>query len=79
VHGEPPPLISDEDVNAFAWNVRRAVNQFLQYAHAHACAKRNEITRGLDTHERCQELRDWLLEQDPVLWKNLRKTAKPSE
>jgi hypothetical protein len=71
VHGEEPPAIAEDDLIAFAWNVRRAINQFLQYARANQFMQRKQVTSALDGHEKRKELADWLLEQDPVLWTKL--------
>jgi hypothetical protein len=79
VHGEEAPLVSDDDLIAFAWSVRRGINQFLRYARAEGFTRRSRVTDALDQHERCRELIDWLLEQDPDRWKNLRRREEPRE
>jgi hypothetical protein len=79
VHGEEAPLVSDDDLIAFAWSVRRGINQFLKYARAEGFTRRSQVTDALDQHERCQELVDWLLTQDPSTWKKLRRREEPHE
>jgi hypothetical protein len=68
VHGEEPPQISPKDVDAFAWDVRRAVNEFLRFARRNGLTRRAQVREALDADARRERVIDGLLEQDPELW-----------
>jgi hypothetical protein len=48
VHGEDVPEVSEKQVSDFAWDVRRAINEFLEFARAQGYAKRGPVLRALD-------------------------------
>jgi hypothetical protein len=68
VHGEAPRPISQREADAFAWDVRRAINEFLEYARAQGFARRAPLRRALDEHERRNSVVQGLLRDDPDLW-----------
>jgi hypothetical protein len=68
VHGEEPPAVNQKDVDSFAWDVRRAINEFLEYARAEGLTKRARVRKALDSDERCQSVVDALVKDDPKLW-----------
>ncbi len=54
VHGEAPRrrVIGQREVDKFAWDVRRALNEFLGYARREGFTKRAQVRKALDGHER---------------------------
>ena len=77
VHGEEPRIeITDRDVVLFSWDVRGALNQFLQYARANKFTRRKQVTDALDAEQQRGELVAWLLEQDTSLSKQLKKDQR---
>jgi hypothetical protein len=69
VHGEAPKTeISQREVTDFAWDVRRALNEFLEFARSKGLTKRAQVRRALDSHERRESLDRRLLRDDPKLW-----------
>ena len=68
VHGEEPPEISEKAVDAFAFDVRRSINEFLAYARREGFTRRKQVREALDTHERRKRVVQSLLSQDPELW-----------
>lgn len=69
VHGEEPPAISRREVDAFAWDVRRALNEFLRHARAEGYTKRAQVRRSLDEHHRREGIVKALIKDDPKLWR----------
>jgi hypothetical protein len=49
VHGEDVPEVSERQVNDFAWDVRRAINEFLEYARKEGFSKRGKLLSALDS------------------------------
>jgi len=72
VHGEEAPSIAEREEIAFAWDVRKAIGEFMKFAAARGLNKRSQVRRALDHHEKNDGLRTSLLEQDPKLWEALR-------
>ena len=58
VHGEEAPDVSKKDVDAFAWDVRTAINEFLAFAATEGHTKRKTIRRALDASPRRQGIID---------------------
>jgi hypothetical protein len=69
VHGEAPPAIGEREVSDFAWDVRRALNEFLEFARKEGLTKRAQVRRALDAHERRENVVQGLLRDDPERWK----------
>jgi hypothetical protein len=76
VHGERPPAIDAREVRTFAWDIRIAINEFLQFAADHGLVKRARVRQALDADERRQRVVDELLEQDPDLWRGYLAPAR---
>jgi hypothetical protein len=68
VHGERPPDVDGRDVRSFGWDIRIAINEFLQFASDHGLVKRSRMRQALDVDDRRQGVVQALLEQDPDLW-----------
>lgn len=71
IHGEARPDISAEDANRFAWDVRRALNEFLEYARKENLTKRSQVRKKLDEYPRRAKVQAGLLEQDAKTWSRL--------
>jgi hypothetical protein len=56
VHGGEAPSVPHDELVAFAWDVRRALNEFLEFARAEKYAKRARILAALDGDPRVPEL-----------------------
>jgi hypothetical protein len=69
VHGEPPPDVDEREIGSFAWDIRIAINEFLQFAADRGLVKRKRVRQALDTDEQRQGLIDTLLEEDPDRWR----------
>jgi hypothetical protein len=68
VHGEAPPALGEREVSNFAWDVRRALNEFLEFARREGLTKRAQVRRALDAHERRESVVQGLLRDDPKQW-----------
>lgn len=68
VHGEETLQITTREVAGFAWDVRRALNEFLQYARAEGFVKRAQVRTALDNDERRKGVVEGLVRDDPGLW-----------
>lgn len=69
IHGEEPPVVSQREVDAFAWDARRALNEFLAFAAAKDLTSRKRVRAALDADPKRDELLTALVEQDPRSWK----------
>lgn len=69
VHGEEPPPITQRAVDLFSADVRRALNEYLAFARTNGYAKRAQIRKALDSHERRERVARALRDQNPRLWK----------
>jgi hypothetical protein len=80
IHGEAPRPISQREVDDLAWDVRRAINEFLEYARAKGFTKRAHVRKALDEHERRDSVVEGLLRDDPELWSRyLKPPSRKSE
>lgn len=68
VHGEVAPELGRKEVDRFAWDVRRAISEFLSFARTEGLTKRKQVRKALDTDERLNSVLDGLLREDPKLW-----------
>jgi hypothetical protein len=48
VHGGDPPKVADDELQAFAWDARRALNEYLDFARAEKFTERDELLAALD-------------------------------
>lgn len=60
VHGEDIPAVDTKSVDAFAWDVRRAVNEFLVFADQEGLAKRKDVRRALERSPAAEQLERWI-------------------
>ena len=68
VHGESIAELSRREVDSFAWDVREAIDEFLEVTAKHGFESRKQLRRLLEEDARRDELGDWLVEEDPKLW-----------
>lgn len=68
VHGEVVQDVSWDLLNKFAWDVRRALNQYVDYASAHGFTKQSQLVASLDTHPDRQRLAGWLRANGGHAW-----------
>lgn len=68
VHGEHAPRITSPEVDAFAWDVRCAIREFLRCARDRGLTKRAEVRNALDGDSRRAEIEASLLAENPRLW-----------
>ncbi len=57
VHGGDPLEVSKSEVSKFQWNVRRAINEFLEYAHKEGISKRGKLLAKLDSDPARDEIK----------------------
>jgi hypothetical protein len=60
VHGAEPLEVSSQEAKRFAWDVRHALNEYLEYADTKGFKKRGRLLAALDKHPERQELVEWL-------------------
>ena len=60
VHGEDAPAVSWDQVRSFAWDVRQALNAYLEYARAEKFTKQSQLVHALDSHADRPRLIAWL-------------------
>lgn len=68
VHGEVPPEIDSNLVKRFAWDVRIALNQYLEFATSNGLRKRGTVLRALREHPDTPRLVTWLRENAGPAW-----------
>jgi hypothetical protein len=68
VHGEDPPGVEWRDVQLFATDVRRSLNQYLTVAEEERLSKRARLLRHLDDHPDRAQLITWLREGGGPTW-----------
>lgn len=64
VHGGEPPRVDADLVNAVAWDVRRALNEFLDFARAEGYVKRTRVLAALDSDPGVAELVERFIPED---------------
>ncbi len=57
VHGAKSPAISKDEVAKFAWDVRLAINEFLEYARAESIVRRGRILTMLESDPVAAEIK----------------------
>lgn len=68
IHGEQKPQISAKAADEFAWDVRRALNEFLEFAEHERLTKRSQVRAALDGNPRREKVVAGLLREDPKIW-----------
>ncbi len=69
VHGEKRPTVDEKSAEQFAWDVRCALNEFLEFARSEGMTKRSQVRKALDGHPRRSKVVTGLLRNDPKTWK----------
>lgn len=67
-HGEQAPRITSAEVDAFAWDVRCAIREFLRCTRDRGFTRRAEVRNALDRDTRRAEIEASLLAENPRLW-----------
>jgi hypothetical protein len=57
VHGGEPLEVSKAEVSKFQWDVRRAINEFLEYARKEGFSKRGKLLAALDSDPAREEIK----------------------
>jgi hypothetical protein len=68
VHGEQVPEVGNDVVDAFRWDIRNAINEFVQFARDNELFRRVKICRALDANPRRARVLTGLTVQDPESW-----------
>jgi hypothetical protein len=68
VHGSRPRKITDREITWFMFDVRSALNEYLDYARAESFTKRSQILKALDAHGARSRLREWFRRENPDFW-----------
>jgi hypothetical protein len=58
IHGEEPVAVSREEAQAFEWDIRRAINEYLRFARQSNLKKRKQVRAALEAKRR--EIEAWL-------------------
>jgi hypothetical protein len=74
VHGEEPPPVEHSEFRSFRWDVRRALNEFLQFAETCGATRRNELLRALYAHVDAPKLAEWLRTRGHPDWAQYLRT-----
>jgi hypothetical protein len=69
VHGEDAPEVTQREVDQFIWDMRLALNEFLDFAERKSVESRKAIRKALDEDPKRNEMLDTLLAQHPKHWK----------
>ncbi len=79
VHGEELKVeVPPNELTAFAWDTRRALNEYLRYGAEIGATKRSTLTKALHEHEQAADLIAWLREHGDRSWsKYLDKLESP--
>jgi hypothetical protein len=65
IHGEDPVAVSREEAQAFEWDIRHAINEYLRFARQSNLTKRKQIRAELEAKR--LEIEEWLRgEGDPL-------------
>lgn len=68
VHGERAPEVGRSTHQSFRWGVRRALNEYLEFAAANGITKRAALLRALNEHEDAPRLAEWLRKYGDDSW-----------
>jgi hypothetical protein len=58
IHGEEPVAVSQEEAQAFEWDIRRAINEYLRFARESNLSKRKQVRAELESKR--LEIEAWL-------------------
>ncbi|HWY18599.1 MAG TPA: hypothetical protein VNY27_07800 [Solirubrobacteraceae bacterium] len=64
IHGEEPVAVSREEAQAFEWDIRSAINEYLRFARESDLTKRKQVRAELETKR--LEIERWLHGDDHV-------------
>lgn len=70
VHGGEVKEYDEKDAKSLSWSVRLALNEYLQIVNDNGFKRPKQVFDYLDTHEKHDELLDWLIGIDSS-WKEL--------
>jgi hypothetical protein len=62
IHGEAPVAVSREEAQAFEWDIRRAINEYLRFARHSNLTKRKQVRAELEAKR--LEIERWLRGED---------------
>ena len=65
VHGGKPPVVSEDEVAKFAWDVRLAINEFLEYAQEEDIVRRGRLLKTLENDPVVTEIKATFLPSSP--------------
>jgi hypothetical protein len=68
VHGEDTPDVEPKIVHSFAWDVRKALNQYLALAEGQHFTRRGHLLSFLDQHPHRPQLIAWLRQNGGQIW-----------
>ncbi len=69
VHGEEAPKPTERELSAFAWDMRRALNEFVEFAQREGMSERKQVRAALDNHPRREKVVTGLMRDQPELWR----------
>ncbi|MCW3068743.1 MAG: hypothetical protein JWL67_1368, partial [Solirubrobacterales bacterium] len=61
VHGSEAPKVADDELTAFSWDVRRALNEYLDLAKAEALTNRDGVLAALDSDPAAERIAEEFL------------------
>jgi hypothetical protein len=64
VHGSEALEVDHSALVSFDWSVRRALNEFLEFAEANTCMRRSQVLQRLHGHPDAGRILEWLRERD---------------
>jgi hypothetical protein len=70
VHGEQVPEVTWDLVSRLAWDIRLAMNEYLDYAEAEGHRKRSQVRKALMEHAEAKRLAEWLRERGGPEWRD---------
>jgi len=76
VHGSPPPAVTEDEVRRFGWDVRLALDEYLQFAQAQGVRRRGRLLAALEKHPKWDELAASLAEFGGGVWADLPSSSK---
>ncbi len=65
VHGDEPPIVPERTLVAFAWDVRLALNEVLEFAHAQNLKRRSRVVAALDGDPDAARIAEQFLPPEP--------------
>lgn len=68
VHGSEPPEVEAKLLAAFAWDTRRALIEYVEYAKGNEFKRPGKLLKALESHPKRELLIAGLREKEPDLW-----------